>query len=66
MPTFADRVNALIDEAIAKGERPLPVLATILVERGGKLIDQGRALLADAADHWLERLEGSNVKKGKK
>ena len=64
--SFADRVNVLIDEAMAEGLRPLPVLASILAKRGVGLIDQGRALLADVADSWLERLEGSRAKTEKK
>ena len=66
MKAFADRVNALIDEAMAEGLRPLPVLASILAKRGVGLIDQGRALLADVADGWLSRIEGGNAKAEKK
>lgn len=65
LPTFADKVNALIDEAIAKGERPLPILASILAHRSMGLYDQGRAFLADVFDKGLSRLEG-NAKTGKK
>ena len=65
-PTFADRVNALIDEAIAKGERPLPILASILARRGMGLVDQGRAVLGDMFEQGLARLEGSSARTGKK
>lgn len=66
LQVFADRVNQLIDEAIAEDLRPLPVLATILAKRGMGLFDQTRASVAEAIERSLDYLERGHAKAEKK
>ena len=58
LQVWADKQNALIDEAIAADLNWGPALAAVVAKRGKGLLDQARVGIVAWIDHTLERLEG--------